>query len=173
MAIPLARTLSGNISPTTTQARSPCGEFMLITIKRTHGVGRRTNGTPGRGEGCNVDANEGDQAALTGQIMGRNGDTNDGHEIFADTHDSGTPKEKRTTTETLDTPNTGEGHTDVDNIGGDGDQEGVADTGVGEESSTVVEDEVDTRQLLPCLECDTSESTLANLVVRGAEAVKP
>jgi len=48
-------------------------------------------------------------------------------------------------------------HEHVDDVGGNGDQEGVTNTRILEEAGTVVEDEVDTGELLPRLDEDTSE----------------
>jgi len=49
------------------------------------------------------------------------------------------------------------GHEHIDDVGGDGDQEGVTNTRILKEVGTVVEDEVDTGELLPHLDEDTSE----------------
>ena len=45
-------------------------------------------------------------------------------------------------------------------------------TRVLEEHGTVVEDEVDTGELLPCLDEDAGEGTKKDLIVRGAETVE-
>ena len=46
------------------------------------------------------------------------------------------------------------------------------DSSVCEESGAEVEDEIDTSKLLPGLEEDTRESTEADAIVGGSEAVK-
>lgn len=97
-------------------------------------------------------------------IFRRNGDTDDGDDELADTHSDGTNEEKASATELLNTVHTEGGHANIDDVGGDRDQEGVGDTGVLEEDGSVVEDEVDTGQLLP------SENPITSGL--GWEAVK-
>jgi hypothetical protein len=86
-------------------------------------------------------------------------DTKDGDEVFADTHTSSTDQEKLPATYAIDCEDTGDSHTDVNDVGGDGDQERILDTSIREVKGTVVEDEVDTGELLPCLESHSAEST--------------
>lgn len=91
----------------------------------------------------NVDADEGDEHFLSSQILYRDRDTDDSDDKLADTHAGSTDEEKTTATEALNTPHSGQGHEDIDNVGGDGDQERVANARVLEECRAVVEDEVD------------------------------
>lgn len=130
------------------------------------------DGAPGGGEGSNVDAHECDERLLAGGVVNGDGDADDCDEVLANTHNDGTPDEERATTKSLDTPHTGESHEDVYDVGSDGSEEGVGDTRVGEECSTVVEDEVDTSELLPCLDEDTGEGTESDLIVAGPEAIE-
>lgn len=44
----------------------------------------------------------------------------------------------------IDGPECWNGHTDINNVGGNGDQEWIADTRVLEKGCSVIEDEVDT-----------------------------
>jgi hypothetical protein len=78
---------------------------------------------------------------------GRN--TNDCDQVFAEAHSSSTDEEQTTATDSVNCPDTRDGHSDVDDVGGDLDKEGVLDAGVLEERGAVVEDEVDTGKLLP------------------------
>lgn len=89
-----------------------------------------SDGTPGGGEVGDVDADEGNEHSLADQVIGGDGNTNDGDEELADTHAGGTVQEELATSDPLDQVDTGEGHDDVDNVGGDGHGEGVANTRV-------------------------------------------
>lgn len=63
-----------------------------------------------------------------------------------------------------------DGHSDVDDSGRDTDQEGVGDTRGLEESGSVVEDEVDSSQLLESLKEDSrpdSKSVSANTALEA------
>ena len=131
-----------------------------------------SDGSPSGGEEGDVNADEGDQNLLSGGVGGRDGDTNDGDQELANAHPDRTDQKQPPTTEPLDTPHTGKGHEDVDDVRGDRDQEGVMDTRVLEEDGAVVEDEVDTGQLLPSLNKDTGEGTETDFVVGVTEAVE-
>ena len=96
-----------------------------------------SDGTPCARKGSNVNANKRDEGLLARGVGDRDSNADDRDEVLADTHDDGTPDEERATTETLNTPHAGNGHEDVDNVGGNLGQEGVLDTRVGEERSTV------------------------------------
>ena len=79
-------------------------------------------------------------------IRGSNGgDTDD---ELAHAHPESTVEEELSSTDLLDHVDTGESGADVDNTGSDGDEVGRSDTGSLEVRGTVVEDEVDTRELL-------------------------
>jgi hypothetical protein len=152
------------------------------------------DGTPGRGEESlhrremmmmsisnslwriqgvtyDVDADEGDESVLTGCVTRRDGDTDDGDDELANGHTSRTPEQETPTTEALNAVHTRERHEAVDKVSSDLDKECVLDAGLLEEGGTEVEDEVDTRELLPALDPDTGPSTQAETVVRVAEAV--
>jgi hypothetical protein len=98
--------------------------------------------------------------------------TYDGNDVLADGHTDCTNEKQATATEALNTIYSGYSHADIDNGSGNGDEEGVLDTSVREESSAKVEDEVDAGELLPCLEEDTSKSAESDTIVRGTEAIK-
>ena len=127
--------------------------------------------SPRRGKEGDVDANEGNQNLLPGGVLGRDRDTDDSDQELADAHADRTDQKQPPTTEPLDTPHPGKSHEHVDDVGGDGDQEGVRNTRVLEEHGAVVENEVDAGELLPGLNKDTSEGTEKNFVVGGTEAV--
>jgi len=130
------------------------------------------DGAPGGGEEGDVDTDEGDESLLAGLVLDGDGDTDDGDEVFADEHAKGTEEQETTTSDTVNGPHSGNGHSDVDDVGGDRDDEGVLDAGVLEESRAVVEDEVDTGKLLPSLEEDTSKDTETDLVLAAPEAIE-
>jgi len=130
-----------------------------------------SNRTPGGSEECNIEANEGDENFLTSNIPHRDGDTDDGDDVFAQTHSNGTDDKQTATTETLNTPHSRNGHDHIDNVGDNSNDEWVIDTGILEESGAVVEDEVDSGELLPRLNEDTTEGTESDLVLGKPEAV--
>lgn len=84
----------------------------------------------------------------------------EGYNELADTHADGTPEEKRATTKFVDGPETRKGGDDVDDGGDDLNREWVLDTGVLEVLGSVIEDEVDARQLLQGLKTHTSKLAL-------------
>jgi len=130
------------------------------------------DGSPCRGEECDVEANECYLCGLCGLVAQWRSRTDDGNDEFADGHANRTNEKQATATVTLDTPNAGDGHSDVDRGSGDRDKIGVVESGVGEESRAEVEDKVDASELLPGLDEDTRQSTEADAIVRGSEAVK-
>ena len=69
-------------------------------------------------------------------------------------------------------PERGDSHADIDNSGGDRDREGVGDPGLLEEGGAVVEDEVDTGELLPGHQEDTSKCAKENPVGAILETVE-
>ena len=127
--------------------------------------------TPGRGEEGDVDADESDQNLLSDKIGGGDRDTDDGDEEFAGAHTGSTDQEQPPTAEPLDTLHARKRREAADDVGGNGDQEGVRNIRVLEEHGAVVEDEVDTGQLLPGLDEDTGEGTETDFVVTRAETV--
>ena len=130
------------------------------------------NGSPCRGEEGNVEANKGYLCRLCRLLGLWDGRTYDGNDIFADGHANGTNEEQAATTKTLDTPNSREGHNDIDRGSYNRDDEGIADPSVGEESCAIIEDEIYSGKLLPSLEENTREGTEEDAIIRRSEAVK-
>jgi len=91
----------------------------------------------------NVEANEGDENFLASNVLHRDGDTDDGDDVFAQTHSNGTDEKETATTEALNTPHSRNGHNHIDNVGDNGNYEWVGDAGILEEGGAIVEDEVD------------------------------
>jgi len=129
--------------------------------------------SPCRGEEGNVDAHEGNNSLLTRVVVLGKGYTEDGDEVLANTHASSADYEKFSSADTINGEDTGDSHADVDDVGSNGGQEGVLNTRCGEEGCAVVEDEVDTGELLPCLESHSAEGTEQNLVLTHSEAISP
>jgi len=127
--------------------------------------------SPSGSEEGNVDADKGYEDLLTGVVVDGDGDTDNGDNVLADDHTGGTDEQETTTSDVVDGPESGEGHADVDDVGGDGDQEWIGDTRVLEEGGSVIEDEVDTSELLPGLDKDTGHGTEENLVRTLLEAI--
>ena len=75
-------------------------------------------------------------------------DAEDGDKVFANTHASCTNQKQSPSPHAIDSENTGNSHTDVDDIGGHGNKEGVGDARALEESGAIVEDKVNPRELL-------------------------
>lgn len=123
--------------------------------------------TPGAGKEEDVDADKGDED-LVGDVV-INGGTDDGDDQLRHTHANGTEQQKRATTPLLDHVKTGEGRHDVDDVGDQGDHEGVLDAGVLEEGGAVVEDEVDTSELLQTLDGASGSETLAESTAEDLE----
>lgn len=93
--------------------------------------------TPGTGEEEDVDAHEGDEDFVRHIVV--DGCAHDRDDQLRDAHAHGTEHEKRATTPFFDHVETGEGGDDVDNVGDQGDDEGVLDSGVLEEGCAVVD----------------------------------
>ena len=129
------------------------------------------DGAPCGGEERDIDADKSDQSLLSGDVLSRDCDTNDGGQELANAHADGTDQEGLPSTELLDIPHARESHEDVDDIDGDSDQERVGNARVLEKRGTGVDDEVETGELLPGLEGNTSEGTEKDFV-GGAEAVE-
>lgn len=88
---------------------------------------------------------------------------------LADSHANSSKEEKRATAPLLDHVQTREGGGDVDTRGDQTDGESVTNTRALEEGRAVVENEVDTSELLESLKSTTSEETLAEV---SLEAIK-
>lgn len=119
----------------------------------------------------NVNAHERDQDLLSSDIVDGDGNTGNSHDILAHQHTCRADQEEIPTPDLVDKVYPGNGHTDIHDIGGDGLQEGVADVRVLEEGGAVVEDEVDTSELLPRLEEDASHCAQEDAVPTVTEAV--
>ena len=130
------------------------------------------DGTPCGGEEGDVDTDECDQNLLSRNVFSRDRDTDDGDQELANTHGGGADQKQPPATEPLNTPHPGKSHGHVDDIGSNRNQEWIGNAGVLEEYRAVVEDEVDTGKLLPCLDENASEGTKKDFVVGGAEAVE-
>jgi len=135
--------------------------------------------TPSGSEGSDVDANESDENSLGGDVDGTRsdisgrtgGDTNNGNDELANSHDDSSAEKHRSSTGSIDHENTGNSANNVDDVGDDSDDEGVRDTGSSEEGRAVVEDEVDTGQLLPTLDEDTGPGSEAVSGLSRLEAI--
>lgn len=133
--------------------------------------------SPRRGEEKDVDTDKGDEGLLSGDVGGRSTNTNNGDNVLADTHSGGADQEELAATEIVDSPHTREGGNDIDDIGDNTHHERVGDTGLSEESRSVVENElkirkfgrgthVDSGQLLPGLEKNSGQ--YAETIVSGS-----
>ena len=117
----------------------------------------------------NVDADEGDQSLLSYNVLDANAGTDTSNDELADSHANGTEEQKRATTPSLNEVETGESRGDVNSGGDHRDGERVRDAGTLEERSAVVEDEVDTGELLESLEETASRETLSKVAAEAVE----
>lgn len=137
----------------------------------------------------NINANESNENLLPRDVVDWNGNAYDSHNILADAHAKGTDEEKATATKAFDTPYCWYGHCNVYDIRGDIDQERALDSRILEESGSIIEDEIDSSELLPSWETchvvswkmevenirlneDPGQGSKGNLVAWGLEAVK-
>jgi len=138
-----------------------------------------SDGSPSGSKGGNVNANEGDEDPLSSQVDGSVGDVSSGsssdtdnsNDELADGHNNGSGQKHVSSTGSIDHEDTGDSTDDIDNVGDDGNDEGVGDTRSLEEGGTVVEDEVDTGKLLPSLKEDSSPSSETVSSLSTSEAV--
>lgn len=137
--------------------------------------------TPGGGKEEDVDTDKGDRGLLCGKVVdddvssriltGR-GRAEHGNEELTDAHADGTPEEQGSATELLYSPETGQGGSHVDARRNHGDGEGVLDTRVLKVLGSVVEDEVDTGELLEGLDSHSRELTLEHLSLEAIEVAR-
>ena len=126
-------------------------------------------GTPGGGKAKDVKAHKNDQAGAGGLGAGQ-GSADGADDELADQHKTGTPDEQLAAAKLLDAIEGDRGGDDVDQVGDERDEEGVLDARLLEEGGTVVEDEVDARQLLEHLQKHADEH--AAEVAAGAQAAE-
>lgn len=117
----------------------------------------------------NVDTDERDGGVLSRQVGDWSDSADDGNDELADGHTSSAEEQKVAATPSLDEVETGKGGTDVDAGRDHGDDEWLGETRTLEVGGTVVEDEVDTGELLQSLETTASDEALENVAL---EAVK-
>jgi hypothetical protein len=101
----------------------------------------------------NVNADKGNEDALPSEVVDGDCNTNNRHNEFAYTHADSADKKQTTATETFHTPDARNSHANIDNVGGDENQEWIFYARVVEEGCSVIEDEVDARELLPSGRC--------------------
>lgn len=135
-------------------------------------------GTPGRGEKEDVKAHKSDTRFLRGHIVhddyairilaGTQGSAH-GHDELTDAHAHSAPEEQGTTAKLVHGPQSGNGGDNVDDRRNHLNDEGILDTRVQEVLRAVVEDEVDTRELLQSLEAHSGDLALDHV---AAEAIQ-
>jgi hypothetical protein len=96
-----------------------------------------------------INAHKCDQHTLTSQVVHRDGYANNRDQEFAHTHTNRTDKQQAAAAKPLDTPHARQGHEHVYDVCCNRDEERIRDTRIFKEGGTVVENEVDTRELLP------------------------
>jgi hypothetical protein len=117
----------------------------------------------------NVDADESDQRALSDKVLYSDTGADARHDELADGHSDGTEEEERATAPCFDEVQAREGRGDVDSRSDHRNCERVRDAAALEEGSAVVEDEVDTGELLKSLEETSSCETLAKVAAEAVE----
>lgn len=130
-------------------------------------------GTPGGGETGNVDADKCDERLATSGVGLGDSSTDDSDDELASAHPDGTEDEEVSSTDTLHHVHAWNGGDNVDNVGDNGEDEGVRiRKSALEELGAVVKDEVDTGELLEGLDEDTSERAEEVSSVVELEAVE-
>lgn len=119
---------------------------------------------PRRREEGDVDAHESDEHLLAREVRLRDGHTRDRDDELAHAHAHRADEQQPAASKALDAPHARERHEAVDNVRRDADEEGVLNARVLEEDRAVVEDEVDTGELLPCLKGHAREDAEGDLV---------
>lgn len=127
--------------------------------------------SPGRGEEGDEEAHEGDEDPLACKVGGCNRDSDGSYDKLRDGHSGGSDEEERSSSVLVDGPDSGNGHDDIDDVGDDGNSESLSDSGVEEVLSTVIEDKVDTSELLESLNSDSGPHPHSILSGSVAEAV--
>lgn len=131
---------------------------------------------PRAGEEIDVKADKRDGSTLSGEILGTRYGADDGDDVLADTHSNGTQKEQVAAAKLLDEVQAWEGRDDVDSVGDDLDDKRVLEAGALEVLGAIVEDEIDTSELLQPLETTARGKALENSaleaigVARSADA---
>lgn len=149
-------------------AGSGHGERLGTDLERENLTGNDPGDwAPGAGKEEDVDADECDQSLLGSHVLNTSDSTGNSDDELADSHTDGTEEEEVAATPLLDKVETGKGGADVDARSNHSDNKGVLDTRVLEEGSTIVEDEVDTSELLKRLECATSRKTLSKVTTEA------
>ena len=119
----------------------------------------------------NVDADEGDQSLLCHNIFDADAGTNTSDNELADSHSNSAEEQKRATSPSLNEVKTRKSRGDVNSGGNHRNGERVRDAGTLEERSAVVEDEVDTSELLESLEETASSKALAKVAAEAVEVM--
>lgn len=114
-----------------------------------------SSNAPCRGEEEDEQADKGHEGLLSGRA--RVDGTDDGDDELTETHTSGSDEQQLTAPELLDSPEPGKRRDRVDAAGYHTDDEGILNARVLEERCTVVEDEVNPRQLLKSLKSAADE----------------
>jgi hypothetical protein len=115
-----------------------------------------------------TNANEGDEGLLGG-LIGDGLETNSSNDKLTDSHTDGSEEQELSSSPLLDQVQTRESRGDVDTRSDQTDGEAVSDSALLEEGSSVVEDEVDTTQLLECLKTTTGSETLAEVSLEAVD----
>lgn len=116
-----------------------------------------------------VDADEGDQSLLSHYVLDANAGTNASDDELADSHADGAEEQKRATAPSLNEVKTRKSRGDVNSRSDHRDGERVRNARTLEERSAVVEDEVDTSELLEGLEKAASSKTFAKVAAEAVE----
>jgi len=106
---------------------------------------------------------------ITRRVLAGGSGSEDSNNELGDAHSHGTPQKNRSATPLVDGIKTREGRADVDARGDKRDNERVMESRILEELSTVVEDEVDTSQLLQTLEQTSGQETLSNATLEAVD----
>jgi hypothetical protein len=104
-----------------------------------------------------------------GGLVGDWHETNTSNYQLTNSHTDGSEEQELSSTPLLDQVKTRESGGDVDARGDQTDGEAITDTGVLEERRSIVEDEVDTAQLLESLKTTTGSETLSEVSLEAVD----
>lgn len=104
---------------------------------------------------------------LSNTVLASGGCSEDSNEELRNTHANSAQEQNRATSPLVNSIQTGDSRADVDTGSNQADNELVLETRVQEELRAVVEDKVDTGQLLQSLEETSSEKTLAKAALEA------
>lgn len=124
--------------------------------------------SPRAGKEEDVDADERDESLLGG-LVGDRHETDSSNDKLTNGHTDGSEEQELSSTPLLDQVQTREGGGDIDARSDQTDGETITDSRILEERRSIIEDEVDTAQLLESLKTTTGSEALAEVALKAID----